>query len=51
MARLTERIRFTLPKHEKDELRRRAKELGMSMSAFLRLITLPANLEKLEDKP
>ena len=51
MALLTERIRFTLPKREKEELRRRANELGMSMSSLLRLITLPANLEKLDDKP
>jgi hypothetical protein len=50
MPRLTERVRFSLPETEKDELRRRANELGMSMSVLLRLIILPADLEKWDRK-
>lgn len=36
MARLTERIRFTLPADRKAELRRRAQAQGISLSELIR---------------
>ena len=39
MAKLTDRVRFTVPKDVKDSWKRKAAARGLTLSAFLRDVT------------